>query len=280
MYTIEYYKQNQKDDWDQLVKQADPFHFFFYIDYLNHQSYKFIDLSLVCRYNNEVVSIFPLSKENSQVISHSGLSFCEPIFKNRLSNIIRLEILEAYIKFLQAEGYKSLYIKIIPNIYKEYEDSLLLYWITINNGTSTKIEIGNYVSIKNISPTKRRKRSFKNAIKNRLETLELNKFEDEDWKLVKDGLKNRHNATPVHTLEEINYLKERFNKQIELYRVFSIKELLGIMVIYKTKKIFHIQYSVSSELGLKLNAMDFRGYPAKRFLKTSDHFTKNPQFVG
>ena len=75
--------------------------------------------------------------------------------------------------------------------------------------------------------------------------------------MLNDNLRMKHNVKPVHTLNEINYLKKCFDSNIELYSVYKESECVAGVVMYITNNVAHVQYISANESGKKYAALDY-----------------------
>lgn len=76
------------------------------------------------------------------------------------------------------------------------------------------------------------------------------------WPVLEHNLKERHAASPVHSLAEIKWLHHLFPKNIQLYRVTNGNDTVGGCVMYVTDGVAHVQYIASTEEGRRMGALD------------------------
>jgi hypothetical protein len=78
------------------------------------------------------------------------------------------------------------------------------------------------------------------------------------WEILHERLQNKYDTAPVHSIEEISLLKERFPKNIKLYSVADNDgNTLGGVVLFITGNVIHMQYSATTEEGRRLSALDY-----------------------
>ena len=68
-------------------------------------------------------------------------------------------------------------------------------------------------------------------------------------------LREQHNTTPVHSLEEIKLLHSRFPNNIKLYVATHNGEVVAGTVMFFTHTVAHAQYIAASPLGKELKAL-------------------------
>src|SRR5690606_27234245 len=86
-----------------------------------------------------------------------------------------------------------------------------------------------------------RRRGLKKAHKNGLfikEEADLDLF----WnQILIPNLEEKHGVEPVHTLEEITYLKSKFPEHIKQFNVYHGENIVAGTTIFETEKVAHAQ---------------------------------------
>jgi hypothetical protein len=70
-------------------------------------------------------------------------------------------------------------------------------------------------------------------------------------------LQEKHQVKPVHTLKEIQYLKNKFPKKIKQFNLYKEEELLAGITIFDTGKVVKSQYGATSLIGEKHRAIEY-----------------------
>ena len=77
------------------------------------------------------------------------------------------------------------------------------------------------------------------------------------WKILEDNLSSKYDTMPVHSLAEIEYLKEKFPDNIHLFVVSDPdNKMLGGCLIFEMENIVHAQYTAATEEGKSTGAID------------------------
>jgi lipid II:glycine glycyltransferase (peptidoglycan interpeptide bridge formation enzyme) len=100
-----------------------------------------------------------------------------------------------------------------------------------------------------------RKESIRKAKKNNIvvkRSYDLKQF----MKLAEDVLMERHGVKPVHTLEELELLMNRFPENIKLFASYKDDVIHAGIVIYESTNVAHGQYAASSKEGRRIGAQD------------------------
>ena len=80
---------------------------------------------------------------------------------------------------------------------------------------------------------------------------------DEFWTILEQNLKENHQAVATHSLSEIEYLRDKFRRNIRLFCTLSDDKVVAGCVIFETDTVAHTQYISASEEGKENGALDF-----------------------
>jgi len=259
MFKILLYKENFKEEWDKFVEKSKNSHFFFKRDFMEYHRDRFEDYSLMIFEGNKLISILPCNVNNREIYSHQGLTYGGFLIDNSMKLPKFLKLFEEVLNFLRKEGFKRLIYKVIPYIYHKIPAEEDRYALFIHNAklirrdTNTVIYLGNYIAS---NYQERKKRYIKKAQKSGIVVKESNNFK-KYWDLLSNVLWNRYKVKPVHSLEEILYLKRKFPNNIRLFVAEQRGKLLAGTVVFENKFTVHTQYLANSEEGRKIGALDF-----------------------
>jgi predicted N-acyltransferase len=76
------------------------------------------------------------------------------------------------------------------------------------------------------------------------------------WQILTANLQARYGLNPVHTLEEITLLHQRFPQHIRLFVAKEGNETIGGSVFYISNRVVHSQYIAASPRGREVHALD------------------------
>lgn len=250
------YSKERKNEWDQFVSKAKNNSFLFYRDYMEYHADRFEDYSLMLYDKNKLKAIFPGNKAGDVFNSHGGLTFGGIITGYETSSLSFIDYFKSFSKYLKQNTFREVIYKATPQIYKTHNGDEELYVMFRENA---KLVASNLASCINLhagfSLTRNRKR---NINKSKDEGLISNKSDrwDEFWAIMIENLKSRHDASPVHTSEEMKYLNTVFPDNIELIEVAKDGRMYGGAVIYKFNQVLKVQYAHASSEGKVLGAVD------------------------
>lgn len=254
-YTSEYYNL-----WNDFVADAKNATFLFHRDFMEYHSDRFEDYSLLIFDEKEnLKALFPANRIENDLFSHQGLTYGGLILdeKSKLSEIIHLNY--NLFQYLFEAGFNKVQLKIIPPIYNSFPSdemeyiSFLLQAKLIRRDAIAILELAN-----KIVPSRVRKRGIETGEKQQLKIVEETSF-DLFWnELLLPNLAKKYQTKPIHSLEEISYLKSKFPKLIRQFNVYFENEIIGGVTVFVTKNVIHPQYiSGNKAFNTKLGGLDF-----------------------
>lgn len=252
------YIPNYKERWNEFVNESKNGTFLFLRDYMDYHSDRFDDFSLMYIDSNEnIIALLPANKVGNSLYSHQGLTYGGWITSTKgITATSMIELWNIMWIFLAEYGINRLIYKAIPHIYHRYPSEEDQYAIFRNGGKiqSTLISTTIPLNESRLQFNENARRSIKHATTNGVMVSESSDFEA-FWLILSQMLKERHNTTPVHSLEEIILLRSRFPKNIKLYVANLNDEIIGGTVIFFTHTVAHAQYIAASPKGRELKVL-------------------------
>ncbi|MCL1938264.1 MAG: GNAT family N-acetyltransferase [Candidatus Azobacteroides sp.] len=256
LFEIVKYSDADKNEWNNLIDISKNGTFLLNRNYMDYHSDRFTDFSLLIYHKKKLVAVFPANVKDNAVYSHQGLTYGGLIYINKLSVIDILDVFECIILYYKNHDINTIIYKAIPYIYTAYpaqEDIYALFrndakWIGCNISSTILLE-------KKLKFVESRKAGIRKAINNDLKYFCSDNFEA-FWKILHDNLDAKYGVKPVHTLNEILYLKGLFSENIKLYLIQKQNDILAGTVLYLNKQIVHVQYISANQEGKKLGALD------------------------
>jgi len=257
-YTVKKYEQKDFAIWNDFIGQAKNATFLFHRNFMEYHKERFDDFSLLIFENQKLVSVFPANKLGNSVHSHQGLTYGNLVYNDttRLSSII--EIFQSVLIFLNENKISKLNIKILPSIYNLKPAEEILYSLFL---AEAKLIRRDSLSVIDLSQdnilSKIRKRNFKKGASKKLIIKEENDF-DSFWdKILIPNLHKKHNAKPVHSIEEISRLKSLFPQNIHQFNVYFEDTIIAGTTVFETETVAHCQYISKNEDENNLGSLDF-----------------------
>ncbi|AWG21694.1 GNAT family N-acetyltransferase [Flavobacterium faecale] len=252
-YTTEEYSQ-----WNAFVSGAKNATFLFHRDFMEYHQDRFEDCSLMVFENEKIVAILPANRLGKMLLSHQGLSYGGLVYTQDLRLTSVVSIFAAVLKFLEQIEITTLQLKLLPTFYHQkpaQEIDYVLFLLQaklIRRDSSSLIDLSQKVTF-----SKLRKRGISKAVKNQLVIKEENQLTAFWSQVLIPNLKNRHEAQPVHSIEEITLLKAKFPLQIKQFSVYKDDIIVAGTTIFESNNVAHCQYISKYEGGENLGSLDF-----------------------
>ena len=272
--TIVKYRAEDKNIWNEFVRNSKNSHFFFQRDYMEYHSDRFEDFSLmVFDEMNKLITILPSNVKEKVLYSHQGLTFGGFIVDDKMKTETMLEIFDLLKHFLKEHDIKKLVYKCIPYIYHIKPSEEDRYALFRNDAKLIGRDVTSTIDLtEQVRYSKGRKWTINKAKKESIQTFQSDDYEI-FWELLTGVLESNHEAKPVHTLEEIRKLASLFPKNIRLFLAKKDEKILSGALIYENQNIVHTQYLANSHEGRELGALDLLiDYLIKDIYKNKKYF--------
>ena len=243
--------------WNDFLKNSKNGHFFFDRDFLSYHEGRFEDFSLLFFDEKErLIALLPANIEGDRLYSHQGLTYGGLIVNDNMKMATMLQIFERLGSYLQEQGIARLLYKAVPHFHhiRPAEEDRYALWRV--GATLTQREAGAVIDLSRpLKYSNGRKWSLKKAATQAFRIEESSDF-GRFWELLHQILKQQHGAAPVHSLDEIRLLRERFPGHIRLFHLLEEDRLLAGAVCFDNPTVRHLQYVANSNEGRKRGALD------------------------
>lgn len=206
----------------------------------------------------KLVAVMPANRVENVVYSHQGLTYGGLVYGDKLKLASVILVFKAILFYLNENEITKIQLKTIPSIYQNKPAEELNYTLflvdaqLIRRDSLAVIDLSKPFLFSNI-----RKRGIQKGISNGLMIKEENNLESFWNQVLIPNLNLKHNAEPVHTLEEIQFLKNHFPKNIRQFNVYSNNEIVAGTTIFETECVAHCQYISKYERQENLGSLDF-----------------------
>lgn len=259
-YKIKKYDTSFYDIWNQFVAESKNGTFLFHRDFMEYHADRFEDCSLlVLDEKDKLVAILPANRVGNELFSHQGLTYGGIYFLTNLSISEIKEVFDSILLFLKELKFSNLVLKNQPALYSERSSYGLDYILfKYFQPELIKREMNFMIDYhKPLMISKSKLKHFK-----RISKLELRIVEEADltsfWnKVLIPCLESKHSVKPVHSLQEIQKLRDTFPHNIVQFSVYLEKEILAGITLFITKKGVKSQYGASTKLGQSYRALDY-----------------------
>lgn len=235
------YSNEHRELWDDFVRESRNgtlFHTQRFLSY--HEPGKFKDNSLLVYDKGDIVSVFPAVLHEDRVLkSHGGSSYGGPVFNFTAGQKVVHDTMNSIEEYAISKGFESIEMRICPRVMHKYpsEDVDYILWYlgyeVVSAELSTAVQLFSIRDEIDIDKCYRNDtwRSVKKA-NNMGVTIKDSDDWDIFWDILSDNLHYKHRATPTHTLEEINRLRDLCPGEIELTASYYKGELTAGVVTF------------------------------------------------
>lgn len=258
-YEIQKYSGEHHKEWNQFVAHAKNATFLFHRDFMEYHQDRFDDFSLlIFDDKKKLKAILPANKVGNTLYSHQGLTYGGLILnqKSKLQDV--MEMMHTLLVFLNENNISSLQLKQLPAIYHESPSDEMEYLSFILNA---KLERRDSLSVINLetdfSYSKDRKNGIKRGFKNKLLVKEEMNFELFWNEILIPNLAQKHQTKPVHSLEEITFLKSKFPNNIRQFNVYKEGKIIAGTTIFESDFVAHSQYISADDSKNITGSLDF-----------------------
>ena len=256
-FSVKQYQKNDFENWNAFIGQAKNATFLFHRDFMEYHNDRFEDYSLIVLDGEKWVAVLPANVVGNSVFSHQGLTYGGLVYTEKLKLASVIEIFKSVLLFLNENKIVKLHLKLIPSIYNQKPAEELNYALflteaqLIRRDTLAVIDFSQQNSL-----SKLRKRSIQKGISNDFSIKEVNDFEKFWDEILIPNLEQKHQAKPVHSLEEITKLKVLFPKNIRQFNVYEGGTIIAGTTIFETSTVAHCQYISGREDKNELGGLD------------------------
>lgn len=256
MMRIEAYHEDRKELWDEFVRRSKNGTFMHLRDFIEYHRDRFDDHSLlVWNHKDKLLALLPANKQGDALVSHAGLTYGGFVLGEDMRMPLMLEVFEHVLTYLKENAFSKLVYKTIPHIHHKLpsdEDIYALYLCgakVISRDVWPVIKAGHKLRFQ-----ERRRRGIKKAKRHGLAVKECNDFKSY-WRIV-SGLLERYGSTPVHSLEEIEFLRTRFPDNVRLFACYQAETMIAGVLIFESDLVARAQYIAASDEGKRMGALD------------------------
>ncbi len=257
-YSVRQYESEDYAIWNAFVSEAKNTTFLFHRDFMEYHSDRFEDFSLLVFKGKKIVALLPANRVEGEIHSHQGLTYGGLIYKENLKLASVIDVFSTVLKFLNENQFSKIHIKTIPNIYHQKPAEELQYALFLTDAQLTRRDSLAVIDLRqDFSISKGRLEGVNKGIKNNLKVVEETNFEIFWNNILIPNLTAKHQANPVHSLEEIKVLYTNFPKNIRQFNVYLDNKIVAGTTIFESEQVAHAQYISANESKNELGSLDF-----------------------
>jgi hypothetical protein len=257
-FSVKQYQESDYENWNAFIGQAKNATFLFHRDFIEYHKDRFEDFSLMVFDNEKLVAVLPANKVGNEIFSHQGLTYGGLVIneKSKLTTVINA--FRSVLLFLKDNEIEKLHLKTIPSIYHNKPAEEIQYALFLAEAELVRRDSLSVIDLsQKYDFSKIRKRGIQKGIGNGLVIKEEINFESFWNEVLIPNLKARHNAKPVHSLDEINRLKSLFPNNIRQFNVYRNDKIVAGTTVFESENVAHCQYVSKYENKDNLGSLDF-----------------------
>lgn len=259
---VQFYTGQFEKEWNEFIQKAKNATFLFHRAFMDYHKDRFTDRSLlVFNDRQELVSILPAclsSGEGCDIVSHQGLTYGGFVFRHGVKLGEVIAVVYHSLRFLNELGYANLVVKDFPSFYSAHPTDELEYAYFLLDARLYRRDIALVVDQENrIAYSGNIRRESVKAEKAGAVVAEEASPASFWQEILVPNLQERFGVRPVHSVEEICLLKERFPFNIRQYNVYLGDELVAGTTLFLMPGVVHCQYISASEKGRKSGSLNY-----------------------
>lgn len=257
-YSIRRYTLEDYAIWNNFISSAKNATFLFHRDFMEYHSDRFQDFSLLVFDEDNLISILPANRVDDSLFSHQGLTYGGFVFDSKIKLGEVISVAKSVLEFLHLAGITIFQVKLIPSIYNAFFSEEIEYAMFLMNAKLIRRDCLSVIDMtKEFAFSKDRKKCIRRAKNNNLVIKEELNFELFWNEILIPNLDNKHKVKPVHTVEEITILQQKFPEKIRHFNVYHEDKIVAGTTVFITDKVLHPQYISGNKQKNELGSLDF-----------------------
>jgi hypothetical protein len=228
--------------------------------FISYHGNRFHDRSVMLKNRGRLVGVFPAAEDPvnpSAVVSHPGLTFGGLVHDGSIRGTSMIRALEQVADHYRSLGYHHLRYKALPAIYHSVPSEDDKYALFALNARRSRCDLSVALRLARRGRVSHgRVPSLRRAelagVCSSTSWTEIARF----WEILQMNLAKRHGAYPVHSLDEISLLHERFPDKILLITATIDNALIGGTLLFAMDPVLRMQYTATTRQGRAVSATD------------------------
>lgn len=247
-FEIRRYKTEDAAVWNEFVGNSRNGTFLFDRRYMDYHADRFSDHSLLAYRGGKLSAVLPANESGDILYSHQGLTFGGWVIPMlHFDGSLMLELWDCFLAYCRERGFTEIIYKSVPHIYTSLPAEEEQYALFRHNATITVSNLSSTIDLRephkfNMSKRQQLRKAEKADLRIE-ETRDYTAF----WAILEACLKERHEASPVHSLAEITLLASRFTSNIRLFTISDDEGVQAGVCIYDTGRVAHSQYTATTQ---------------------------------
>jgi len=257
-YTVRKYSPDDYSKWNAFISSAKNATFLFHRDFMEYHSDRFEDFSLIVLEDEKWIAVLPANIKNDTVFSHQGLTYGGLIYNEKMKLSIAIAVFKNVLEFLDLNKISKLQVKTIPSIYHDFPSEELNYALFLVDSSLKRRDVLSVLdTTKLYMISKDRRKCALKGKKNGLTIKEESNFRLFWEEILIPNLSKKHDAKPVHSVQEIEKLHHLFPENIRHFNVYHNEKIVAGTTVFLSKNVVHPQYVSGQENKNELGSLDY-----------------------
>ncbi|WP_396174677.1 GNAT family N-acetyltransferase [Flavobacterium sp.] len=257
-YTVRQYSSEDFELWNAFISTAKNATFLFHRDFMEYHADRFEDFSLLVFEGENLVALLPANRVGHTIFSHQGLTYGGFVFDEKIKLVQVIAVFQSVLLFLNKQHIQTFQLKLIPSIYNKSFAEEIEYALFLVQAKLTRRDCLSVIDLsKPYFISKTRREAIRRGEKNQLVIKEELNFELFWNEILIPNLDKKHHAKPVHTVEEIINLQQKFPKNIRHFNVYHEERIVAGTTVFITDRVAHPQYISGNAQKNELGSLDF-----------------------
>jgi hypothetical protein len=257
-FTVRLYHKNDYEHWNVFIGLAKNGTFLFHRDFMEYHNDRFRDYSLIVLDGDKWVAVLPANIVGNEVFSHQGLTYGGLVYLEKIGAEVVEIFFDLILDFLHQNKTTNLILKLIPDFYQSRSSNEINYFLFQKKADLVKRSMNLVIDYsKPLQISKSKLKHFR-----RISELGIIIEETEDctvfWnQILIPRLQEKHDVSPVHSLQEINQLKLNFPGNIKQFNAYFEGEIVAGITLFCSQQVIKSQYGATSLKGESIRALDY-----------------------
>lgn len=257
MIEVKRYKAEFSEIWDDFVSKSKNGTFILKRGFMDYHHDRFLDHSLMIYLDEKLLAVVPAHQKEDILYAHQGLTYGGFVWHKKIKFTQAFDCFKGVMAYAHDQGISTLNLKEIPRIYAQIPSDELDYFLHMAGAQCLKKDVALVIDYQNaLGFEKNRREGLNKARRHELRVVCDNNFGGFWNTILIPELAAKHQAKPVHTLEEIKLLAGRFPQEIKQVSVYHNDKLVAGTTVFLTPTVVHPQYVMGDGDKNKLGSID------------------------
>jgi len=256
-YSIKQYQKSDYENWNTFIGKAKNATFLFHRDFMEYHSDRLLDYSLIVLYKDKWIAVLPANIVGNEIFSHQGLTYGGLVYDEKTKLTTVISVFRSILSFLDENKIEKLYLKTIPSIYHQKPAEEINYALFLAEAQIVRRDSLSVIDLSQKNNfSKIRKRGIQKGMENGLVIKEETDFGSFWNEILIPNLEERHRAKPIHSIAEMDLLKNLFPTNIRQFNVYRNDKIVAGTTVFESETVAHCQYISKYEADENLGSLD------------------------